>query len=264
MTLAGKRIVVTRAPHQADALGALLRERGAEPLLYPCIDIAPPEDTAPLDVALRDTTAGGFDWVVFTSANTVRMVAARLAALGISGIGNGQIAAIGPRTAAAIQEQLGVEVALMPDEYVAEALAEALTLAPGARVLLPQSAIARPVLRDALKKAGAEVVDVVVYRTVLGSGGVDMPALLARGAVDAVTFTSSSTVRHFIKRLHAEGGTIDAMTGVCVACIGPVTARTAEEAGLPAAVVPNDYTIAGLVDALAFYFANDPNESEKI
>ncbi|MCZ7544193.1 MAG: uroporphyrinogen-III synthase [Anaerolineae bacterium] len=250
--LAGKRVVVTRAPHQAGALADRLRARGATPLLYPCIDIAPPEDTGPLDSALRQAARGGFDWLVLTSANAVMMLARRLEAQGISptALNGAPVAAIGPATAEAARDWLGLAVSVMPETYIAEALAGALHLAPGARVLLPQSAIARPTLAEALTAPGADVTAVVAYRNVVGRGGVALPALLAAGEVDAVTFTSSSTAQNFLRRLADEGGASPDLAGVCVACIGPVTAQTARALGLAVAVMPAEYTLEGLMAGL--------------
>src|SRR5690606_642589 len=130
-----------------------------------CIAIVPPDDTAPLDRALGDAASGGFDWLVLTSANAVRIVADRLAALGISpyALQAVAIATVGAATAEAVQAQLRLPVAVVPDEQVAEGLAAALTAAtqPGARVLLPQAELARPVLAEQLAASGAHVTQVV-------------------------------------------------------------------------------------------------------
>ncbi|HEC21720.1 MAG TPA: uroporphyrinogen-III synthase [Chloroflexi bacterium] len=254
--LAGKRVVNTRAPHQAADLDALLRRRGAEPLSYPCIDMAPPEDAAPLDEALRAAAEGRFDWLVLTSRNAVLALARRLETLGLapSALGKQQVAAVGPATAEAARRLLGVQVALTPAEYVAESLADALCPAPGMRVFLPQSEIARPVLKEALTAAGAEVTGVTAYRTVMGRGGVNVPAMLSAGQVDAVAFTSPSTVHNFLRRLVGEGGDVADLAGVCVACIGPVTARAAHERGLEVQVVPEEHTLAGLIAGLEAHF----------
>ena len=152
----GKRIVVTRAPHQAGELADLLRAHGAEVLLYPCIAIVPPEETSLLDDALRKAAAGEFDWLVLTSANTVEALRQRCGALGLSLRGT-QAAAVGPATARSARELLEVNVQIVPEEFAAEVLAVALQLAPGTRVFLPQADIARTVLHDQLAAAGADV-----------------------------------------------------------------------------------------------------------
>lgn len=258
--LAGRRIVVTRAPHQAADLAEMLAARGAAPLLYPCIDIDAPEDPSALDAALTGAAAGAFDWLVVTSRNTVMAIERRLVTLGLApeALAAMRVAAVGPATAQAAAETLGLTAELVPEEHVAEALAAALIAAasPGRRVLLPQSAIARAVLAESLSEAGLIVTAVPAYRTVTGRGGEDVPALLAAGQVDAVTFTSSSTVDGFLERLAAEGGLRDNLAGVCLACIGPIAARTAEGHGLRVHVVPeDDYTLDGLLDGLESYFA---------
>ena len=258
-TLAGKRIVVTRAASQADELDDLLRSRGAEPLAYPCIAIAPPEDTGPLDAALRGLVAGEFAWLVLTSQNTVAALADRLKALALTLQGARQVslAAVGTATAKAAERELGLHVELIPGEFVAEALVAALTprLRPGDRVLLCQSDIARPVLAEELRSAGLAVAPVVAYRTAIGSGGVDLPALLAARQVDALTFTSASTVRNLLLRLKAEGAGLADLAGICVACLGPITTAAARQAGLTVAITPAEYTIPTLVAALEAYFA---------
>lgn len=252
--LHGKRIVVTRAAHQAGDLDDLLRRRGAEPLPYPCIAIAPPADTGPLDAALRELAAGEFAWLVLTSRNAVEVVAGRLAALGLSlpAAERIHLAAVGASTAAAAAERLGQRADLVPEEFVAEELAAALLarLRPGERVLLCQADIARPVLANALAGHGYAVTSVVAYRTVVGSGGVDLPALLATRQVDAIIFTSASTVRNLLVRLAAEGGDPADLRHVRVACLGPVTAEAARNCGLTVHVMPEEHTLSALVDAL--------------
>jgi len=249
----GRKIVVTRAPHQAGTLADLLRERGAEPLLYPCIDIQPPDDTTELDKALRQAVNGAFDWLVLTSSNTVEALRRRTKALGLSLVGV-PVAAVGPVTAQAAEASLGVRVAALPEDYVAEALAETLNPAPGMRVLLPQADIARDTLRDLLAEAGSDVTAITVYHTVMGRSGVDLPALLAAGQVDAITFTSSSTVTNCLRRLHDEGGDRAHLADVICACIGPKTANTAAGVGLERIVVPEVYTVESLVESLATVF----------
>jgi len=252
--LTGKRVVVTRAPHQAVEMAQLLIEYGAEPLFYPCLEIIPPENPGPLDRALEVAAAGRFDWLVVTSANTAWALAQRLADLNLS-LGELRTAAIGPKTAAAVRESLRLEVAVMAGKHVAEELADALQPVAGARIFLPQSAIARPVLAQLLHESGAEVTAVDAYQTVLGKGGDDVPRLLAEGKVDAITFTSSSTVQNFLSRLEMEGGHRDDLPAVCLAAIGPITAKTMVGLDLPPAVSPGTYTLAGLITALNTYFA---------
>jgi uroporphyrinogen-III synthase len=260
--LAGRHVVVTRAPHQADELASLLEERGAIPLLYPCIEIIPPADPAPLDQALEDAAGGSYDWLVITSANSARMMARRpsIGRLNSAGL---QVAAIGPRTAEAIRSFLRIDVHVVAREYVAESLASSLKASPGDRVLLPQSSVARPVLAEALRAGGAHVTVVDAYQTVLGRGGADIPAYLERGQVDAVTFTSASTAEGFTSRLASDGGHPASLQGVCLAAIGPVTAKAMEKFGLAVGVMPAVYTVPALVEALATYFSEESENASR-
>lgn len=257
--LAGVRVVITRAPHQTGEFETLLRKRGAVPLLYPCIDIAPPQDSAALDAALHQLA--DFDWIVLTSANTVIALAQRLNALDIpvSALHGLKVAAVGTATADAARDLLGVETSVMPDEFIAEALAGALGDVAGARIFLPQSAIAETTLRAALTAAGAQLTVVDAYETIIGSGGVDLPALLAARKVDVITLTSSSTVTNLLTRLRDEGAAADALANVVIASIGPKTTATAQKNGLPVTIMPADHTIDGLIRALENYFAGVEN-----
>ena len=255
MTLSGKQIVVTRAPHQATELADILRDHEAIPLAYPCINIAPPEDTSILDQALQSIHE--YDWLVLTSSNTVRILSQRLDALGITNLEGVLIAAIGQSTAQLARAMLNVTVDMIPDEYVAESLAQTMNPKRGMRILLPQSAIARPVLAKMLTDAGAEVTTVDAYRTITGSGGVDLPVLLAKSNVDAVTFTSSSTVRNFKRRLESDGGDFAKVNGIAVACIGPVTGDTAREYGFQQIIIPDEYTLTEMVMALSHYLGSN-------
>lgn len=260
--LLGRQVVVTQAAEQAPELAGLLVQAGATPLRYPCLAIAPPADTTALDQALQLAARGSYDWLVLTSANAVRTVAARLAALEIapSRLAGVRVATVGKVTAEAVHTQLGLDVALTPAEEVAEGLAAALaaTLQPGGRILLPQAAMARDVLLRRLKATGAAVTHVVAYETVRGSGGVKLPALLAQRKVDAVTLASSSAFTFLHERLAQEGGDPAALHGVYLACIGPITAQTVREAGFTPAVVSPQQSLEGLVAALADYFQIQP------
>jgi len=253
--LAGKRVVNTRATHQAAEFSALLRQHGAMPVEYPCIKIVPPEDTSLLDTALRELAAGRFDWLVLTSANTVFALGHSLAALKLS-LDNAafQTAAVGPATAQAAR-QIGLNPIDLPDEYTAKSLAAAIPDTSGARVLLPASALARPALADTLSRRGADVMTVCAYWTVRGQGGADVPDLLTRRQIDAIAFTSSSTVAFFVERLTHENGSLDVARGLYAACIGEPTAATAREHGFTRIVVPPRQTTEDLIGALASCFA---------
>jgi uroporphyrinogen III methyltransferase/synthase len=262
--LLGRRIVVTRPRAQAGELAAALEDAGAEVLLFPTIAIAPAPDGAALDRAIA--AAATYDWIVFTSVNGVRVFFERLAALGrdVRELARARIGAIGPETAAELERRL-VRPAVVPAEYRAEGLLAALDDAAvrGKRVLLPRAAGAREILPDALRARGAVVDEVIAYAAVPPTD-VDVDGLraaLAAGEIDAVTFTSSSTVRNFAALLGPDA-VADVGRGAhpLVACIGPITADTAREVGLRVDVVPNRYTASALADALVARFCNAPGD----
>ncbi|MHB1017328.1 MAG: uroporphyrinogen-III synthase [Coriobacteriia bacterium] len=248
--LAGKRVVVTRSREQAGTLVGLLEAAGAEALVFPAIELVDPPDTAPLDDAIRSLDVYG--WVVFTSANTVTRFFARMAlddldARHLHGL---RVAAVGPATAEALRTH-GIEPDFVPDEYVGEGVLDGLCargVGPGTRVLLPRALEAREVLPDGLRERGARVDVVPVYETVTGSGDAAVLERLRAGEADAVTFTSPSTVKGFLRL--AEGVSLDALV---VAAIGPVAARAARDAGLRVDVEPAEYTAPALVSALDAY-----------
>src|SRR5216117_551270 len=256
-SLKGRRIVVTRAREQAGELARALEARGAEPVLAPVIRIQPLENLGALRAALTGLSA--YRWVVFTSQNAVQIVFDRLVAWGLTPrvFSTTSVAAIGTATAEALTVR-GVVPALVPEEFVAESLADALlrhgggTLA-GARVLIPSAEDAREVLATTLRQHAAEVETIAVYRTVPVQS--DLSALAADirgGRVDAVTFTSSSTVRSFVDLVGPAAATSG---GFVAATIGPVTAGTARELGLRDIIEADPHTVDGLVDALARRFA---------
>jgi uroporphyrinogen-III synthase len=265
-SLEGAWVVDTRSPRQARELDALLEERGAHPVSYPCIDIAPALDSAPVDAALRRAAGGGFDWLVFTSANAVEAVGARLGQLGIApgGLAGMRTAAVGPGTAAVLSERLGIAADLCPEEHLAEVLAEQLVAREARSVLVPQADRAREVLVRILEAGGVEVQAVVAYRTVIGSGGADVPRLLQERRVDAVVFASPSAAENMALRFERENGDWEDLKGVCIACIGPVTAAAAGRRGLEVHVVPRDHTIPALVDGLELFYREHPRAGERV
>ena len=258
-TLTGLRIANTRALRQAPSLTRLLEAEGAEVLHYPTVEIEPCADTSEFDAALGELAQGRFDWLIVTSTNTVYVVADRLRELGIGAErvarSKTKVAAVGSATAASIAQELDLVVDLLPDEYVAESLAASLQVGRGDHVFVPQSAIARPVLVKALRRAGAEVRAVAAYQTVVGNGGDDLPRHFWQGDVDVVLFTSASTVHNFVQRLKAESGDAGMLCDVTVACIGPMTAEAARRHELPVQVVAENRTVEGLVHSLKSYLA---------
>jgi uroporphyrinogen III methyltransferase / synthase len=256
--LFGRRIVVTRSAEQAGDLIEMLEERGAEAIAAPTIRIAPPEDGQPLADAV--SAAGSFDWIVFTSANAVDAFMTLLtAAADVRALSDVRVCAVGTSTASRLL-RYGVRADLTPPEFRTEALMDTLrSTGPlrGKRVLLPRADIARDLLADELRQAGADVTDVIAYRTTLAQGDRaedrDIYRMLLDGQIDAVTFTSASTVRNFV-RIHGEEQAADLLGGTVVASLGPVTAEAAEQLGITTTVLPERYTIPDLVDALVAYF----------
>jgi uroporphyrinogen III methyltransferase/synthase len=222
--LFGKRVVVTRAREQASALAEKLAALGAEVIELPTIEVV----GEPVDV---DPSA--YDWVVFTSANAVAVVMETLR--DARAFGAAKVAVVGSATAEALRSS-GVVADLVPERFVAEGLVEAFPSGSG-RVLVPQAADARPVLAEGLRGKGWDVDVVVAYRT-------ERVPVDAAPVADAVTFTSSSTVRNYVEAVGLDG------VSPVVACIGPVTAQTAEELGLRVDVVAEVATVDGLVDAV--------------
>lgn len=257
--LSGKRIMVTRSRDQASGLVDLLAQEGADAVELPTIQIAPLADPDKSGL-LRQAALGlsAYQWLMFTSVNGVDAVWQALEREGLDAraLGGVRVAAIGSATADALARH-GVHADIVPKEYVSEALAEALRgqVRPGDRVLMPRAEEVRPVLAEALRSMGAEVNQVVAYRTLVPEESREKAsALLAEGKIDAVTFTSSSTVRNLVKLL---GGDVSLLAKPAIACIGPVTAATARELGLEVHVEAQVHTIPGLVDALKGWFAAD-------
>ena len=252
--LAGRRIVVTRAREQAGELVQALAALGAEVITAPMIRIEPLADVQALRAAVADLAR--YQWIVFTSQNTVRVVCDRLTEWGLEPRALAQIpvAAIGPATADALARH-GITPALVPERFVAEAAVEAILRrgdVGGKRFLLPSALEARDTLPEGLRAKGA-VVDVIpVYRSAPERReGSALAADIVAGRIDAITFTSSSTVRNFVDLVGAEAATSGRFAS---AVIGPVTAGTARSLGIAVAVEAEQYTVPGLMDALTRHF----------
>lgn len=247
--LFGRRIVVTRARHQAGVLSGAIADLGGEALEYPVINIESPSNPEPMRQAV--TNIRQFSWIIFTSVNGVEAFFAELFKQGkdIRELAGILIAAIGPATGKALEER-GLKVAFIPQEYIAEKIAEGLTdkIIPGQRILLARAEEARTVLPEELHALGAEVLDIPFYKTVPGEAAkAELRQLLRERKIDAVTFTSSSTVRNLMNLL---GDDPALLKEVRTYSIGPVTSRTAEEYGLEIFSQASEYTIDGLLKAL--------------
>lgn len=257
--LAGRRIVITRRREQAGGLREALRKRGARVVELPTIALVAPRSWQPVDDAIRRLER--YDWVVFTSANGVESFCARLRRhrKHPRALRRARLAAIGPATARALRAH-GLRADLVPEEFRAEGLLTALKGERwrGKRVLLARAAAAREVLPRELRRRGARVDVVPVYQTVVPAGSKQRArALFGRRRPDAITFTSSSTVKNFFVLLGRQRAG-RALAGVEVATIGPVTSRAARALGLRVTVEAKPYTVPGLVRALEKFFGSQP------
>lgn len=250
--LQGKRIVVTRARSQASRLVAAIAELGAEVIELPTIETVPLDSYETLDNALRNIAQ--YQWLIVTSANTVRVLAERLAVLNLppSTLASPRKVAIGSATATAMRER-GIEVDLVPGQYVAESLVEALgERVAGSRILLARAAIARDIIPEKLAQKGATVDAIDAYATVVPDGAVERMGQVFSDPArppDAVTFTSSSTVRNFFA-LWREAGRGGIPSGMAAVSIGPVTSETLREYGWEPAAEAKNHDVQGLVDIL--------------
>ncbi len=258
--LTGRRILITRARHQAGSLYQALQSLGAEVIVAPMIEISPPDSYAPLDDALRNLSR--YDWLVLTSANGAAALWSRMEALGLSvrAMPAVQVAAVGPATAHALEQQ-GWTIHALPKAYVAEAVVDALRdKVAGKRVLLIRAKVARDVIPEELARLGAHVQVVDAYQTVMPvDARQQMQAIFADAMQlpQVILFTSSSTVKHFFRLLHAAGWDLLPKNTV-VASIGPITSQTLREHGVDPEIEAEMHSIPGLVEAMALYFSGRP------
>ncbi|MBY0548010.1 MAG: uroporphyrinogen-III synthase [Candidatus Obscuribacterales bacterium] len=257
--LDNQRILVTRAGHQAGSLSARLRELGASVVELPLLRIGPPDSWSPFDQAFQHLSS--YDWLLFASVNAVECTVARLNHLGVpvDALQSLKVAAIGPATGGSLVERR-IPVCFQPNVFVAE---EMILQFPGypdslsqVRFLWPKADIGRLFIKNELQKVGAEVETVTCYRTC----GPENPQetarvlrqILSRKEVDIVTLTSSETVRSFDRILRASGADGNELrSNIKIAVIGPETAATAAQLIGGADIQAREYTIAGLVQALA-------------
>ncbi|GLI36275.1 uroporphyrinogen-III C-methyltransferase [Desulforhabdus amnigena] len=253
--LFGRRIVVTRAREQASDFKSILSKLGAHCIEFPTIEIQPPFSWEPLDNAISRLST--YDWAIFTSVNGVKFFMERLWAAGhdVRELKGVRLATIGPKTSEAL-EKFGLRPDLVPTEYRAESVLEGLAgedLA-GKRFLMPRALVARDILPRTLCEKGAQVDVVPAYQTVLPEHrSEEILDRLRRSEIHCVTFTSSSTVANFFSLFQREE-ILPLLRKTAVACIGPITAQTAEEHGLATDIMPSEYTIEGLVQSIRSYF----------
>jgi uroporphyrinogen-III synthase len=252
--LAQRRILITRAPHQASELADDIRALGGIPVLIPTIEIGPPGSFAALDAALG--SLADFDIVAFTSANAVDAFHQRAQLLGLTSAPQ-RVAVVGPATARAIAA-IGLTAALVAPTFTAEALAEALLPeAPGRNFLLVLAELAPPTLQKSLEAGGGNVTVAHAYRNRIPAdsrGAIRSLFADPAGYPDAVTFTSASTAANLVALLDAVELKLPA--SVVRASIGPITSRTLRELGLPPHIEAPQPTVASLTSALAEYFCS--------
>jgi uroporphyrinogen-III synthase len=252
-SLAGVRVLVGRARRQAGALSNELRRLGAEVIEIPFIEIRKPRSFKPLDFALKNFLQ--YQWLILTSANGVEAMWERMKKLRLqkSSLEHVRVAAIGPATKKAI-EQRGKRVDLVPKEYVAESVVGSLKgKVKGKRILLVRARVARDVIPNELRKAGAQVDVVEAYETVAPQSSrkrLQSALKNPKRRPRVVTFTSSSTARNFAELLGAGRNLAADLAGIQMASIGPVTSSTLRELGFGVDIAAREYTIPGLVDAI--------------
>ena len=252
--LHGRTILVTRTRTQASELSRLLGELGAAAIEAPTIELAPPADASPLDDAVRALRRGRYDWLVLTSANAVDALAERMDAAGVDAraLAAVEVAVVGEATGQALRHRLAVRADVAPATQTGAALAEALIqrdAVAGRRLLLPRAGLAGRDLPELLTRAGGQVEEVVAYETRRpASLPAEAAAALQAHEVDWVTFTSSSTARHFVELLGARRDEL--LRGVRTASIGPSTSATMRELGLAVDVQPPQAQVRALVEAI--------------
>jgi uroporphyrinogen III methyltransferase/synthase len=262
--LFGKRVLVTRALEQAGDFTKILEKHGAEPIAFPTIKTTAPPSWKELDRAIKKLS--GYDWAIFTSVNGVKYFFDRLYKLGydIRELKGVKICAIGPMTAKAVTN-LGIKVDLMPKEFKAEGVLEALGKRKirGKKFLLARAMVAREILPDEIRRLGGKIDVAAAYRTVKPAKEAgELKALLLEGGVDIVTFTSSSTVTNFVAMFKRKE-LPELLKGCTIAAIGPITAATAKGYGIKVDIMPKDYTIPALTQAMTEYFKTKSTGVEK-
>ncbi len=239
-----KKVLITRARSQTDEFADKLRAEGFDPVYFPVIEIKPIENNIALERALSGL--GCYEWVIFTSANAVEVVLDQFPSVDWNDV---KRAAVGPKTAAALKSH-GIEPDYIPEEYVAEAILPGLGDLVGKWILLPRAEIARKELPEAIFNAGGVPHEITVYQTVPAAPDAESLETL-RSGVDVVTFTSASTVENFVAV--ARQNQLDPLSlpnNPYIACIGPVTAQTAQDAGFTNLLVANEYTTDGLLEEI--------------
>lgn len=263
--LKGKTIVITRPQAQSQDIIQSLESRGANPYLFPVIETVRMEELSQLDLALHKLET--YDWILFTSVNTVMFFFEYIEKIDnkediYAHIKQKKVAAIGPKTANALKSK-GLNIPSLPTSFMQEGLVDYLKqqTRPRMKVLFPKAKFTREFLREQLQELGLVVDEIVIYKTVAVDKGKDsFLEKLKCGELDVITFTSSSTVRHFMAIFEDNNGGPsfrEYVKHLVIACIGPVTAQTARDLNLPIHVEAEHYTVDGLIEALENYYKED-------
>ncbi len=253
--LFGKRIVITRARSQASDLVSKLSKLGAQCIEIPTIKIAPPEDIKPLKESIENIN--NYDWLVFTSVNGVKFFFDILFDMGkdVRILGHLKFACIGPVTKERLQDY-GIISDILPETYRAESVIDAFSRfeIKNKKILLPRAKKARTILPEELTKMGAEVDEIIAYETLLDDKEKEqLITLLEKNKIDAITFTSSSTVSNFMSLLDSQDSD-NLLKEIVTASIGPITSDTIKSNNIKLDIEAKEYTIQGLVDALLTYY----------
>lgn len=250
--LQGKRILVTRAKEQAESFSKKIAEYGGIAIEIPLIKIQAPSNTDVIEKTLQKIHT--YNWLIFTSVNGVHYFFDFIETYGItfSETNRPKIAVVGKKTLQAL-EQKGFSAELVPDDFVAEDLLEKLKkrVNNNEAILLARGNLGRSLLPEKLGEIGIQVDDLILYENVLNlEKQAELIHLLESRSVDIITFTSSSTVTNFVELLKGTAGWREWLHHIQIACIGPITEKTAIEAGITPQIVANEYTVAGLLDAI--------------
>jgi uroporphyrinogen-III synthase len=253
MTLSGKRILVTRSVEQAGELSVLVRRAGGVPVLFPTIRLTHPEDCGPLDREIGRLSS--FDWILFTSANAARFFCERVSRLGVGSLpATLRVASVGPGTTRELAAR-AVPVHRTAEKHTAEGLFDALLPGGirGKRFLLPRAEEGREILPDALGREGGEVVSVVAYRNGLAEKDEEVAGEIVSRPPDVCTFASPSAFRNLFLLL-GNGTARDMLSRTRIAVIGEVTARAVQRRDFRVDIMPETYTLKGMVDAIQASF----------
>jgi uroporphyrinogen-III synthase len=255
----GRRVALTIDADDAHSPANTLRDFDAYVLHYPVAQTLPPDNYDALDAALERCRQGEADWLLLTTPRAVETVAERMSALKIepSDFRTLKLALFGAMTRLTANELFPKWQSALPHHHSHEQLVDAMALKKGDRVIVPLAQRTRTDWPDLLAADGASAVTVPAYRLLLGRGGDDLPGLLWGGMVDALVFLSENSVRHFVIRLKIEGGSLDMLDDVVIACLDRQTAAAAEAYSLKVHVVPQEYTTAALAESLAHFFTTE-------